>query len=67
MLFWEHRRIPELARGLGWPDLGPIADDDFDQLLLFRYRGPGQKPAVEVTHQSEQFQRPCFLQSRQPW
>lgn len=67
VLFWEHRRIPELARGLGWPDMLPIEADDFDQLILFRYSAPGAVPAVEVHRQSVQFLRPCFLQARQVW
>lgn len=67
VLFWEHRRIPELARGLGWGAMPPIDDDDFDQLIVFRFSAPGAVPDVTRMRQSEQFQRPCFLQAAVPW
>ena len=51
VLFWEHRRLPELAAGLGWPSMRPIADDDFDQLILLRWRSPSSPP--EVSHYSQ--------------
>jgi len=60
VLFWEHRRMPELARGLGWPALAPIADDDFDQLLVFRYGTPDGRPQLSRYRQRELFSRPCF-------
>lgn len=40
VLFWEHRRLPDLARGLGWGAMPEIANDDFDQLILFRFTPP---------------------------
>lgn len=67
VLFWEHRRIPELARGLGWGSMEPMADEDFDQMLVFRFAAPGAVPQVMRLSQSEQFQRPCFLQASVPW
>jgi len=51
VLFWEHRRLPELAAGLGWPTMAPIGDDDFDQLIVLRYRPAEPRP--EVTHYSQ--------------
>ena len=57
---WEHRRMPDLARGLGWPAMHPIADDDFEQLLIFRYRDPSGLPTVQLDQQSALLQRPCF-------
>ena len=63
VLFWEHRRIPELARGLGWGAMPPIDDDDFDQMIVFRFEAPGAVPDVKRLRQSEQFRRPCFLQA----
>lgn len=51
VLFWEHRRLPELAAGLGWPTMAPIGSDDFDQLIALRYR-PAE-PQPEVTHYSQ--------------
>ena len=63
VLFWEHRRMPELARGLGWEAMAEIADDDFDQLILFRFAAPGAVPEVQRYSQSELFQRPCYLQA----
>lgn len=66
VLFWEHRRIPELARGLGWEGLPPVAEDDFDQIFLFRYGAPGAGPQLSVLRQSELARQPCFRQSRFP-
>jgi len=63
VMFWEHRRMPELARGLGLEVLPEIANDDFDQLLLFRFAAPGGIPQVQRYSQKELFQRPCFLQA----
>ena len=31
VIFWEHRCLPDLAAGLGWPSMLPIADNDFDK------------------------------------
>lgn len=53
VLFWEHRRLPQLAAGLGWPAMAPIADDDFDQLVVLRYRPPLQQPEVRVYSQAQ--------------
>lgn len=66
VLFWEHRRIPELARGLGWDGLAPVDEDDFDQIFLFRYGSPGARPQLSVIRQSELARQPCFRQSRFP-
>ena len=60
VLFWEHRRMPELARGLGWDAMPEIANDDFDQLILFRFAAPGAVPQVQRFSQRELFKRPCF-------
>jgi hypothetical protein len=51
VLFWEHRRLPQLAAGLGWPAMASIADDDFDQLVVLRYRPPLQQPEVRTYSQ----------------
>ena len=56
VLFWEHRRMPELARGLGWESMPEIANDDFDQLILFRFAAPGAAPEVKRYSQRELFQ-----------
>jgi hypothetical protein len=53
MLFWEHRRLPQLAAGLGWPAMAPIADDDFDQLVVLRYRSSLMKPEVRTYSQAQ--------------
>lgn len=67
VLFWEHRRIPALARGLGWPSLPSIAADDFDGLYVFRYAAAGAKPRLRIDRQSELSQRPCFVHAVLPW
>jgi hypothetical protein len=51
VIFWEHRRLPELAAGLGWPTMAPIGNDDFDQLIVLRYRPAERRP--EVSHYSQ--------------
>ena len=53
VLFWEHRRLPQLAAGPGWPAMAPIADDDFDKLIVLRYRPPLQRPEVRIYSQSQ--------------
>lgn len=63
VLFWEHQRMPELARGLGWPSMAAIAEDDFDQMLVFRYDAAEAPPRVSRYRQSDLFERACFQQS----
>jgi hypothetical protein len=46
VLFWEHRHLPQLAAGLGWPSMPPIADDDFDTLYRFTYAQGSSIPLV---------------------
>lgn len=67
VLFWEHRRMPALALGLGWPGMQPIADDDFDRLFVFRYAAAGAVPEVQTVRQSQLFQLPCFRNTALPW
>lgn len=59
VLFWEHRRMPELAAGLGWPAMPPIADDDFDALFALTYRQGSSQPIVR------RFSQRALLGSRQ--
>jgi hypothetical protein len=66
VLFWEHRRMPELARGLGWPSLPPTGPMEFDQLFVLRYDLPGEPPRLQVHSQHELFKSPCFQQARSP-
>lgn len=46
VLFWEHRHLPQLAAGLGWPAMPPIADHDFDTLYRFIYSQGSSIPLV---------------------
>jgi hypothetical protein len=62
VMFWQHERMPALARGLGWDSMPPVAGDDFDQLILFRFSAPGAVPEVQRYSQRELFQRPCYRQ-----
>jgi hypothetical protein len=66
VLFWEHRRMPELARGLGWPSMPPIGAMDFDQIFVLRYGKPGAPPQVDILSQRQLFEAPCFRQARSP-
>jgi hypothetical protein len=52
VLFWEHRHLPELAAGLGWAAMPPIADDDFDTLYRFTYSQGSSTPLVTRYSQS---------------
>jgi len=67
VLFWEHRRMPVLAQGLGWPGMEPIADDDFDALFVFRYAAAGAAPQVQALRQAQLSQLPCFRNTALPW
>jgi len=62
VVFWQHERMPALARGLGWDAMPAEAGDDFDQLILFRLAAPGAVPEVQRYSQRELFQRPCYRQ-----
>ena len=59
VFFWEHRHLPELAKGLGWGTMAPIDYDDYDQLLLLSYPAGSKTPKVERFSQQELFQRAC--------
>ena len=65
VIAWEHDRLPALARGLGWPAMAPIADDDFEQLFVLRFESASSLPLVENYRQIELLQQPCF-KSRPP-
>ncbi len=57
---WEHRRLPLLARGLGWTQMPRIDDDDFDQVWLLRYRPSVPTPEVSLLSQASLLQQDCF-------
>jgi len=61
VLFWEHRHLPMLAQGLGWPSMPPIEDDDYDLIYQLNYSGPGAAPTVRQWSQSALLsgQQPC--------
>ncbi len=67
VLVWEHRRLPALAAILGWPAMGPIAADDFDDLVVLRYSGvAGEPPAVTRHRQSSLLRQPCYQRAVSP-
>jgi hypothetical protein len=53
VIAWEHRRLPLLAKGLGWRSMTPVDDGDFDSLWLLRYPAGSATPVVEVQSQSQ--------------
>ena len=59
VFFWEHRHLPDLAKGLGWSSMAPIDADDFDRLVLLSYSAGSKTPKVETFSQQDLFQRPC--------
>ncbi len=52
VIAWEHRHLPPLARGLGWPTMPAVDDGDFDSLWLLRYSTDDPRPVVRVDSQS---------------
>ncbi len=66
VLFWEHRHMPELARGLGWAAMPAIGAMEFDQIFVLRYTKPGVPPRVESLSQRRLFEAPCFREARSP-
>jgi acid phosphatase (class A) len=59
VFFWEHRHLPDLAKGLGWSSMAAIDADDYDQLLVLSYPPGSKTPRVERLSQQDFFQRPC--------
>ncbi|MBM5800096.1 MAG: phosphatase PAP2 family protein [Cyanobacteria bacterium K_DeepCast_35m_m2_023] len=60
---WEHRRLPELARGLGWPTMPVIASDDFDGLWVLDYFRGSTRPRVTVLSQQQLAASSCGRRS----
>ena len=52
VIAWEHRHLPQLARGLGWRAMPAVDDGDFDSIWLLRYRPGDSAPAVTLDSQS---------------
>lgn len=59
VIAWEHRHLPELARGLGWEGMGRIDDADFDSLWLLRYPEAGGAPQVTLLSQATMDSQRC--------
>jgi acid phosphatase (class A) len=59
VFIWEHRKLPDLAKGLGWGAMEPIGPDDYDQMIVFSWPSAGAHPQVKLLSQKELFQRPC--------
>ncbi len=59
VFFWEHRHLPDLAKGLGLGSMPPINADDFDLLVLLSYPAGSKTPKVERLSQQELFKRAC--------
>lgn len=59
VMIWEHRHLPDLARGLGWTSMPAIADDDFDRLDALRYSPGSATPSVVRFSQSQLLSTAC--------
>ena len=59
VFIWEHRKLPELAKGLGWGAMEPIAPNDYDQLLVLTWPSAEGPPQVQRFSQDELFRQPC--------
>jgi len=68
VVFWEHRRLPLLASGLGWAAMPAMADDNFDALDLLRYDTGSSAPGVLRFSQSQllESRRSCPFQTSAP-
>jgi hypothetical protein len=51
VIAWEHRRLPQLARGLGWRTMPAVDHSDFDSLWLLQYHQDDPVPQVRVESQ----------------
>lgn len=60
VVFWEHRHLPQLAAGLGWPAMPPIDDNDFDTLYRLSYSPGSAVPQVT------RFSQTALLDGSQP-
>ena len=58
VVFWEHRRLPLLAAGLGWATMPAMADDDFDTLDQLRYPAGVEDPVVRRFSQAQLLANP---------
>lgn len=68
VVFWEHRHLPELAAGLGWPFMPPIDIDDFDRLYQLSYSTTSDQPTVHAFDQRRLLDgsQPCFAPAPPP-
>ena len=66
VIAWEHRRLPALARGLGWAAMPAVAEDDFDSLWLLHYANGGGPLLSVVRSQSALLLEPCARRWRRP-
>ena len=59
VFIWEHRNLPDFAKGLGWGAMAPIAADDYDQLVVLTWPSASAPPQVQQFSQKELLTRPC--------
>ncbi len=59
VFIWEHRNLPDFAKGLGWGGMAAIAPNDYDQLVVLTWPSPTAPPQVQVFSQKDLLQRPC--------
>jgi acid phosphatase (class A) len=59
VFIWEHRKLPDFAKGLGWGTMAPIAADDYDQLVVLTWPSASAPPQVQQFSQKELLTRPC--------
>jgi len=59
VFIWEHRNLPDFAKGLGWGAMAPIAADDYDQLVVLTWSSASAPPQVQQFSQKELLTRPC--------
>ena len=66
VFIWEHRNLPDFAKGLGWGAMAPIAADDYDQLVVLTWPSASAPPQVQQFSQKELLTRPCSQIRRSP-
>lgn len=60
VIAWEHRRLPQLARGLGWSAMPDVEAGDFDSLWLLSFRDGAVVSPVQRRSQQQLLALPCY-------
>ena len=59
VFIWDNRKLPQLAKGLGWGAMTPIATNDYDKLVLISWSSSTSSPQVKLLSQTELIKQNC--------